>query len=410
MAEARFILKEPKSKDKTLIYLIYNFNYKRFKYSTGEKILSKYWNSTDQRAKESKQFPEHSELNSRLKNFDTAISNSYRRLQNNKISITTELLKEELEIELEIKEQKSRITLFEFIDNYIKEGKSFKAKGSLQVYASTYKHLQNYAKFRQKRIDFDNIDLNFYNDYLAYLINEVKLATNTIGKNIKTIKTMLNDATDRGLNKNLEYKKKKFKSFKEESDKIYLSLDEIQAIVDLDLSSQPYLDRTRDLFVIGCFTGLRFSDYSQIKNENILEGNKLKIRTQKTKDTVVIPISKAVNEILIKYNYQLPKPISNQNTNQYLKTIGEKAKIEDEIETRITKGGEKLKTISKKYDLISSHTARRSFATNLYLADVPSITIMKITGHTSEKIFLQYIRITQEQNANKLLDHPFFQS
>lgn len=408
MAEARFILKEPKSTSTTLVYLIYNFNYKRFKYSTGEKILPKYWNCEDQKAKETKQFPEHAEFNSRLKAFETAVNNSYRRLLNNKITITTELLKSELEIELEIKQQKSRITLFEFIEKYKEEGKSFKAKGSLQVYNSTFNHLKNYAKLKQKRVDFDTIDLNFYNDYVAYLINEANLATNTIGKNIKTLKTMLNDATDRGFNENLEFRKKKFKSFKEESDKIYLSNDEIQKIVELDLSKLPYLDRTRDLFLIGCFTGLRFSDYSQIKKENIIEGNKLKIRTQKVKDTVVIPISKVVNDILIKYNYQLPKPISNQNSNQYLKTIGEKAEINSEVETRITKGGEKLKTISKKFDLISTHTARRSFATNLYLADVPSITIMKITGHKSEKVFLQYIRITQEQNANKLLDHPFF--
>ncbi len=410
MAEARFILKEPKSTSTTLVYLIYNFNYKRFKYSTGEKILPKYWNCDDQKAKETKQFPEHAEFNSRLKAFETAVNNSYRRLLNNKITITTELLKSELEIELEIKQQKSRITLFEFIEKYIEEGKTFKAKGSLQIYSSTFKHLQNYSKLKQRRVDFDTIDLNFYNDYVTYLMKDVDLATNTIGKNIKTVKTMLNEATERGFNTNLEYQKKKFKSFKEESDKIYLTQEEIHQIANLDLSNSPYLDRTRDLFLIGCFTGLRFSDYSQIKKENIIEGNKLRIRAQKTKETVVIPIGKIVNDILIKYNYQLPKPISNQNTNQYLKTIGDKADINSEVETRITKGGVRQETISKKFDLISTHTARRSFATNLYLADVPAITIMKITGHKSEKVFLQYIRITQEQNANKLLSHPFFNS
>jgi integrase len=73
-----------------------------------------------------------------------------------------------------------------------------------------------------------------------------------------------------------------------------------------------------------------------------------------------------------------------------------------------TKGGEVKKDIFKKYELITSHVARRSFATNLYLVDVPSITIMKITGHKTEKSFLRYIRITQEENANKLLNHPFF--
>lgn len=408
MAEAKFVLKEPKATDKTLVYLFYNFNYKRLKYSTGEKINPKFWNPESQRAKEIKQNPEYLEFNSRLRAIETAVNNSYRKLLNDGVEITSDRLKEQLEIELEIREAKKKVTLFNFIEKYIEDSKSFKAIGSVKIYTTTYNHLKSYSKLKQKRIDFDTIDLDFYNDYVIYLMKEVNLSVNTIGKNIKTLKTFLNEATERGLNTNLEFKKKKFRGFREDSDKIYLSQDEIQKITELDLSKQPYLERTRDLFLIGCFTGLRFSDYSQIKKENIIEDNKLKISTQKTKEIVVIPIGKVVGDILKKYNYQLPKPISNQNTNQYLKIIGEDAKINTEIETGITKGGVRQKTVSKKYDLISTHTARRSFATNLYLADVPAITIMKITGHKSEKVFLQYIRVTQEQNANKLLNHAFF--
>ena len=408
MADAKFTLKEPNAKQETLIYLFYNFNNKRLKYSTGEKINPKFWNPESQRARESKQFPEHPEFNSRLDKIQVAVKNSYRKLQNDEKTITPELLKEELEITLKIKEQKERITLFDFIEKYIEESKSFKAAGSVTVYKTIYKHLKNYSIAKKKRVDFDTIDLDFYNDYMVYLMKVANLSNNTLGKNIKTLKTFLNEASERGLNTNFEYKRKKFKSLKEESDKIYLSENEIQIIYNLDLSAKPYLDRIRDLFVIGCYTGLRFSDYGQINQENILDGNKLKVRAFKTKDIVVIPISRLVNEILLKYNFQLPKPITNQKTNEYLKVIGEIAKIDLPIETNITKGGIRVKSITKKYQLISSHTARRSFATNLYLADVPSITIMKITGHKSEKVFLQYIRVTQEQNANKLLNHPFF--
>ncbi|RWY53877.1 site-specific integrase [Mucilaginibacter gilvus] len=408
MAEAKFVLKEPKATDKTLVYLFYNFNYNRLKYSTGEKISPKFWNPANQRAKESKQNPEHTEFNSRLRKIENAVNNSYRKLLNDGIEITTEKLKEQLEIELEIREAKKKISLFNFIEKYIEDSKSFKAIGSVKIYRTTFNHLKNYSKVKQKRVDFDTIDLEFYNDYVIYLMKDINLSANTIGKNIKTLKTFLNEATERGLNTNLEFKKKKFKGFREDSDKIYLSQEDIQKLVDLDLSAKPYLDRTRDLFLIGCHTGLRFSDYSQIKKENILEENKLKISTQKTKETVVIPIGRVVKSILEKYDYILPKPISNQNTNQYLKEIGKLANLNSDIETGITKGGVRQKQVSEKYELISTHTARRSFATNLYLADVPAITIMKITGHKSEKVFLQYIRVTQEQNANKLLNHPFF--
>ena len=94
--------------------------------------------------------------------------------------------------------------------------------------------------------------------------------------------------------------------------------------------------------------------------------------------------------------------------NDYLKEIGEEAKITDTVKTAITKGGETKNTVNKKFDLITTHTARRSFATNAYLADVPSISIMKITGHRTESSFMKYIRISQEDNANKLINHPFF--
>ncbi len=156
------------------------------------------------------------------------------------------------------------------------------------------------------------------------------------------------------------------------------------------------------------FTGLRFSDFSELKPENIIDGNKIKIRTNKTNDVVIIPLHKNVREIIKKYNNNIPKALSNAKMNLNLKHLGGLAKITDMVEVSITKGGKLIKKTVKKSSLIATHTARRSFATNLYLAGIPSITIMKITGHQTEKSFLRYIRISQEENANKLLDHPFF--
>ena len=175
-----------------------------------------------------------------------------------------------------------------------------------------------------------------------------------------------------------------------------------------DLTENKKLERVRDLFIIGCYTGLRFSDFIQLTKGNIIDDNKVKIRTQKTKDTVIIPLHPYVREILERYKWNIPDPITNQKMNKYLKEIGEDAKIKGKIQVRITKGGELKKSTPDKFSLISTHTARRSFASNCYLAGIPAITIMKVTGHKSEGSFLRYIRISQEENANKLLDHPFF--
>jgi len=408
MPEAKFVLKEPKSTDNTLVYLFYNFNQKRLKYSTQEKILPKYWNEESQRARETKSFPEYAEFNSRLKNIQTSVNNVYRRLLNNGQLITPELLKSELNIELDRDKRAEKLTLFQFIEKYIKESASLKKIATIKTYTTTFNHVKEYATKRKFTLDFENIDMQFHSDYANYLMNDLNLSTNTIGKNLKTFKVFLNEATERGINTNLDFKKKKFRYISEKTEKIYLTKDEIKLIYDQDLSKKLSYDRVRDLFIIGCYTGLRFSDYGQIKQENIFDGNKLKIRTIKTDEVVVIPLHPIVKDIFKKYEGVLPKVISAQKINEYLKEIAKDAKLEEIIETSITKGGKRITSYSAKSQLVSTHTARRSFATNAYLAGVPSIQIMKITGHRTESMFMRYIKISQEENANNLLNHPFF--
>jgi integrase len=219
----------------------------------------------------------------------------------------------------------------------------------------------------------------------------------------------MNEAIDRNLTKNLEYKNRRFTVLTEQVDKIYLTQSELKIIYELDLTGFPRLSRVRDLFIVASYTGLRFSDLIQVKPENILnDATQIKIRTEKTSELIVIPLHKYVKEIIKKYDGSLPNVISIQKMNEYLKEIGEKAEINATVKTAITRGGKTDNTLHKKYELISSHTARRSFATNAYLMDVPSISIMKITGHKTESSFMKYIRISQEDNANKLVNHPFF--
>lgn len=410
MAKVKFILKEPTSKSDTLIYLIYNYQYKRFKYSTGEKINPKFWNISNQRVKESKNFPEYPEFNTRLDTFENGINNAFRRLLNDGIQPNNDLLKKELEFELDNRVLRQRkITLFEFINTFIKESKNVKQASTITVYNTTLNHLKDYAEKTNKNLNFDTINLTFYTNFTKYLSQDLEMSTNTIGKYIKTIKTFLNEATERGFNENLEFRKSKFKTISEETDTVYLSTEELKIIEEKDLGNNSSLEKVRDLFLLGCYTGLRFSDFSQIKQENIIESKSIiQIRTQKTKDKVSIPIHPIVKRILIKYDNSIPKAFTNQIMNKYIKNIVELCEINTPTELTTSKSGITKKSTVPKYKLITTHTARRSFATNLYLADIPSISIMKITGHKTEKSFLKYIKVTQEQNADKLLNHPFF--
>jgi len=124
----------------------------------------------------------------------------------------------------------------------------------------------------------------------------------------------------------------------------------------------------------------------------------------KTGNKVVIPIHPTVQRILDKYNGQLPRPISNQKTNDYLKEIG---KICPELQTKesrtYTKAGKRIIRNYDKWELVTTHTARRSFATNEYKAGMPTITIMAITGHKTEKAFMRYIKVTPDEHAKIML-------
>jgi integrase len=162
------------------------------------------------------------------------------------------------------------------------------------------------------------------------------------------------------------------------------------------------------LFLVGCYTGLRFSDLKNLKKDHIRDG-KINLRVEKTEKSIVIPVHTIVSQIMKKYKEStpnsLPPAISNQKMNGYLKEIGIKAKIKDPIIINEIKGNMNVETKKFKYELICTHTARRSFATNLYLSNFPTIEIRMITGHRTESSFLRYIKMEGQQSASRLLEH-----
>jgi site-specific recombinase XerD len=253
-------------------------------------------------------------------------------------------------------------------------------------------------------LDFNDIDIDFYHDWIEFLQDhDKKFSTNTIGGFIKILKIFMNDATDKGINSNMAFKKG-FTVLEEEAEDIYLTIDEIEKIENLDLTEMPGKDKVRDLFLIGCWTGLRLSDYKTIISKDIQDGFIVK-KQQKTEQPVVLPIHPTVKRIFEKYDNKLPEPISDQKFNDALKVIAKKAKIKDKVHISITKGGIKKSKAYEKWQHVSSHTARRSFATNLYKQGFPALSIAKLTGHKTEQAFLKYIKVTPTENARMLAEH-----
>ncbi|MEI6765966.1 MAG: site-specific integrase [Bacteroidota bacterium] len=398
MAEVNFYLKNPNAKGKTLIYLFFSYDKQRLKYSSGESIRPILWNAKKQRSVGSA--AGSMELNGFLDKIGEDTMNIYRQLKTGDEFISLQLLKEKLDERFSVT-KKAKLNLFSFIKQFIDSVKTLKQVGTIKAYQTTLNILNDYKDLTKKNLDFNTINLDFYNDFSEYLIKEKKLSTNTIGKHIKILKVFLNEATERGFNTKMDYKSKRFKVVTEDTEAIYLSEQELDLLYNLPLDYSKRLDKARDLFIVGCYTGLRFSDFSQLRPENFNNGV-IKIRTQKTDEVVVVPVHQRVSAIMEKYSNELPQAISNQKLNEYLKEIGALAKINDDIQITKNKGGERIKTTFKKFDLISTHTARRSFATNLFLAGFPAISIMRITGHRTEKAFSRYLKISPEQNADLL--------
>jgi integrase len=212
----------------------------------------------------------------------------------------------------------------------------------------------------------------------------------------------MNEATEHGFNNNLSFKGKRFVTVREKADTIYLTRSELESMISLDLSDKPKLERVRDSFIIGCYTGLRFSDFSTFDPSKI-QDNFIEITQTKTGDPVVIPIHHHVDNIIKKYNGKLPRSISNQKMNDYIKDIASHVpELKTEVEIKFTKAGERNSETFQKWQLVTTHTARRSFATNEFLEGTPTLTIMAITGHKTEKAFLKYVRVTPSEHAKLL--------
>lgn len=254
-------------------------------------------------------------------------------------------------------------------------------------------------------------DKSFYDSFVRYMYAQ-GYKQNTIATRVKCIKSVIN-SLPMAERMGCEFvEPKKCKAVMEDIDNIALNENELQALADLDLANNPYLDRVRDQFLLLAWTGCRYSDLGKLSRRYIIldDGNDVfSLEQQKTGAKVVIPILPPIVPILEKYDYQPPRPISNQRFNDYIKEVARLAGLDDEVTTTHTQQdkGEfvpgRVETRRAKWQAVTAHTARRSFATNMYKRGFPTLAIMAITGHKTEKSFLTYIKVTESENAKMVL-------
>lgn len=417
-----YLLRDPKSKAPTPINCVIRFNNQRMNVGTGFKVTPSHWSATKQRIKNVVEVLDKDKINAFLDELENVISDFVVECKTKCLPLTKEDVKQRVDAHLNpvVVTAKPK-TLIDFVRWYIETCPTRLVRGSkartgrfispdtVRRYKTTLNGLEAFAQTYPRPLTFDNIDVAFYKAFTSWLTAR-NYATNNVSKYVENVKGFMSAAVDEGYTTNLAYRK--FSNLREDAENVYLTETELQRIYNLDFSENSRLERVRDSFIFAAWTGLRFSDFSTLQPEHIKSdegGYKyLDLRQRKTGVRVRIPIvHETVTQILVKYSNCLPNGISNQKSNDYIKEICQMAELNDPVLKHVTKGGKAVvKTIDgwhevssgiEKWRLVTTHTARRSFATNMFKRGMPTLLIMKLTGHKKESEFLKYIKVDAQE-------------
>lgn len=400
---------------KSSIYLIYRFNQEaRLSFNTGESINPKNWLKMRQEVNKNEEGFEtiNANLNSFNKKFLDLISEIEKlNIEPNPAIINQKFYNPDWRPNMFLDKEVKKLSrnIYDVFDRFIASKKGNVKDEVVRGYNTLRRHLKAYERHARLSLSLEQINtFDFYNKFKSFLSNEVVLPNktiglkdNTVGKQIKVIKHFLRYCEDSGIIGKADTRL--FKVLRVEVDNVYLTDDELKKIYDLDLSESPELIKFRDVFLIGCYTGLRFSDYSSIIPANVNE-DYISLTQKKVKASVIIPLAITAKKLLEKYDNNISALKIKKDFNTNVRFICKKAKIANDVEIVTSKGIERISKVYKKHELIASHTARRTFCTNEYMKnDLAPHLIMKISGHKQERDFMRYIKSTNMEAAELML-------
>lgn len=412
-----------KERELSPIAILVSFKGKKYKKSIGESILVSQWSDKKKRAKVTANTTENELINNSIELWEQASKNTISYFKEKTyIPSSQEFLSVLTNYRFQDKSTQ-RLSITAYFSMFIERYKPIRSHNRIKQYNLTKGVIERYEKHIGRTLFFEDVDMNFYSSFSKWFYSH-GYSVNYFGSVIRVLKAVMIEARDQDkLHQNTNIHNKNFTAPSAESDSIYLTEEELLKIHNLEITpqliEQTYPDlaknkiqpriraysKARDIFLIGAFTGLRVSDYARLQEMNISDS--IRIQTAKTGAKVVIPIHWVVQEILDR-GFDFDTKMYDQKINAYIKEVGKAAGICDEVMITRNIGGRTVQEAYKKYELITTHTARRSFATNAYKAGIPSIAIMKITGHTRETTFLRYIKVSEDENAEMLKNHDFF--
>ena len=413
MASIKFIIKG--KKNPASIYLrLRNGRSTDLTASTGLLIDPKFWSDLKGEVKQNSIFNEKVNFNNKLRELKDEIIKQLNEATSSECAINKEWLESAISnFNNPVIIQKTE-TIVQLIKEYQNElkikinpktNKSI-SEHTIRGFSQVISRIESLEKHLSKTCMISDVDLSFKFDFVSYMKNELGLSQNTINKTIKQLKSVCIDALDRGYTVNSQVRSTKFNHPKEEVDFVTITEAEINEIKDY--IGTDYHMNARDWLIIGCWTGCRVNDLMQLSMNNIHETSKgqrfIRYTQSKTNKQVDLPIHPHVEEI-IKRLKGFPRPISDQRFNEWIKDVCKDSGLTQEVygTRQNPKTHKKEVGTFKKYELIRSHTCRRSFATNHY-NKLPNKIIMAVTGHSTEKMLLNYIGETENTHLEDFLN------
>jgi integrase len=417
MAGVHFYLK-PTKKEKQHIFLsfIYQKRGKPFKFYTNLYSPQAYWDSDSERIVPPKnaRYDQATEINIMLDKLQNGVVRLTLRCADERITLTDELLKRELVGLRNLQApKKGQLTFLQFFEQFVEKKTSVPnyVKNSAKAYITTLKHVKGYVESGASKFDFGDINRDVLEGFVTYLKSK-NFQPNHIQKIASTLKTVLKIADEDDVSPSFRLKSSWLSAPRVETDATYLKPKELEVLENFDLSTNRRLERVRDLFLIGCYTGLRYSDYSILNPDCFTKADdgtiKLSLRAKKTGSPINYPLYPNAEKILRKYEFNSPVQISNTKMNKYLKELGELAGINESFKYSKMVNGVRKDFTCFKWEKISTHTARRTFATNAMANDMPTELIMHMTGHKNLVDFFKYIRFSHEDKNLRIQNHSSF--
>lgn len=392
---------------------IITWNGQRLRLNTGLFADPKYWEKSAQRCKARtyhgpKRIPA-STLNNGIEQFGQTIDGLFEKYESSGRFPSVEELRRDF-MALGSEENSGNGSIFpayrRFLETHTTEGRW--AVGTLRKMRTIGRHLESLSP----TLSFARLDAEGEELLTKHLSRSTDAkgqpgyANSTTSKIIKIVKTFLRWAADNGYPECPNFMKAKTDLRQSRRPVIFLTWEELMQIYHADFSTRPALEVARNIFCFCCFTSLRYSDVINLKRENVYN-DKIRIVTIKTHDALIIELNKYSEAILNRYlDKNRTKGIfpilSNHEMNRRLKEIGRICGINEPIEIIKFKGANRISETYRKWELMTTHTGRRTFVCNALMLGISPEIVMKWTGHSDYDSMKPYIAVADDAKRNAM--------